>query len=125
MGFWIFILIMILVIPLIMIIFGRHFSKHTPRTINTIFGYRTRLSMRNMNTWDFAHKYIGKIWFVLGLIVLPVSVIPLLFFLDADNETIGIVGGIIVLAQLLPFIIPIIPTELALKRNFITKDKRD
>ena len=61
MGFWIFMLIMVLLIPLMMIGFGRLFLKKAPGTINAAFGYRTSMSMKNKDTWEFAHRYCGRL----------------------------------------------------------------
>lgn len=47
MGFWFFMLIMELLAPITMIGFGRYFLKEAPKEINPIFGYRTRMSMKN------------------------------------------------------------------------------
>ena len=60
MGFWIFMLIMDLLLPFAMIGFGRYFMKKAPKEINSVFGYRTSMSMKNKDTWEFAHKYCGK-----------------------------------------------------------------
>ena len=60
MGFWIFMLIMDLLLPFTMIGFGRYFMKKAPKEINSVFGYRTSMSMKNKDTWEFAHKYCGK-----------------------------------------------------------------
>ena len=54
MGFWIFMLIMNLLIPFTMIGFGRHFMRKAPQKINGIYGYRTTMSMKNRETWEFA-----------------------------------------------------------------------
>ncbi|MEE0057733.1 MAG: SdpI family protein [[Bacteroides] pectinophilus] len=43
-------------IPLLMIIAGRMMWKHCPKKINGIVGYRTKMSMINMDTWKFAHE---------------------------------------------------------------------
>lgn len=51
MGFWIFMLMMNLLIPLSMIGFGWMFLKSPPKEINAVFGYRTRRSMLNPDTW--------------------------------------------------------------------------
>ena len=61
MGFWIFMLIMDLLLPFTMIGFGRYFMKKAPKEINSVFGYRTSMSMKNKDTWEFAHKYCGKV----------------------------------------------------------------
>ena len=65
MGFWIFMLIMDLLIPFTMIGFGKMFLKKAPDQINYVFGYRTSMSMKNQDTWVFAHHYCGKIWIYL------------------------------------------------------------
>lgn len=59
MGFWIFMVVMDLLIPLTMIGFGRYFLKSAPKEINVIFGYRTTMSMKNRDIWEFAHRYCG------------------------------------------------------------------
>ena len=118
MGFWIFMLIMALLIPVSMIVFGRIFSKNAPKEINTAFGYRTKRSMMNMETWKFAHAYIGKLWFVYGIILSLLTVIVMLFVIGEDANTVGTVGTILVIVQMFPMIGAIIPTENALKKNF-------
>ena len=50
MGFWIFMLIMDLLLPFTMIGFGRYFMKKAPKEINSVFGYRTSMSMKNKDT---------------------------------------------------------------------------
>ncbi len=118
MGFWLFMLIMDLLIPFTMIIFGAIFMKKAPDSINPVFGYRTTMSMKNRDTWEFAHQYCGKLWWILGLTLLPITIIPFLFLLGKDNDRVGIVGGVLCLIQLIPLIGSIIPTERALKRTF-------
>lgn len=49
--------------PLLMIIFGAIFRKAAPKKINSLYGYRTTMSMKNRDTWEFAHHYFGRIWF--------------------------------------------------------------
>ena len=118
MGFWIFMLLMDLLIPLSMIGFGKLFMSKSPRNINSVFGYRTTMSMKNKDTWEFAHKYCGRLWFRWGLALLPLSVIPLVLVLDKETDVIGTVGGIVCAVQLVPLIGSIFPTEAALKREF-------
>ena len=42
MGFWIFMLAMGLLFPVVMILFGTMFMKSAPKKINYIFGYSVR-----------------------------------------------------------------------------------
>lgn len=72
-GFWIFMLVMDFLLPLIMVVFGKLF-QHCPEEINSVFGYRTRRSMASQEAWNFAHHACGKLWFRWGLVLLPVTV---------------------------------------------------
>lgn len=121
MGFWCFMLAMDLMIPITMIAFGNYFIKHAPKKINAAFGYRTSRSMRSREAWEFAHHYIGKLWRIWGIILLPVSAAAILFFIDRDIDTVAAAGTAICFAQLLPMIGSIFPTERALKQNFSDK----
>ena len=118
MGYWLFMLAVSLLIPLTMIIFGRHFMHNPPKEINGAYGYRTSMSMKSRETWDFAHRYFGKLWFILGLILLPPSVIPMFFLLGKSVGTIGNASLVIMGVQLLFLIVPIFPTEAALKNEY-------
>jgi len=123
-GFWIFMLIMDLLIPFTMIGFGKAFVNKPPKSINYLFGYRTTMSMKNKDTWEFAHKYIGKLWFKLGVGLLPISILPLLLVFGKDITTIGTIGGIVCCVQIIPLVVSLIPTEIALKKTFDPNGKR-
>ena len=118
MGFWIFMLIMVLLIPVTMIVFGRLFLNNAPKDINAAFGYRTKRSMANMETWRYAHAYIGKIWLFCGIILLIPSVVAMLFVLGKDTNTVGTMGAILEIVQMIPMAGAIFPTEEALKKHF-------
>ena len=117
-GFWLFMLVMVLLIPLTMMFFGNRFLYNAPSNINSAFGYRTTMSMKNSDTWKYAHNYLGNIWRICGLSLLPLSVIPLIFVFGRDVDLVGTVGGIIVGLQLIPMLGSIISVEQGLKRNF-------
>lgn len=117
-GFWIFMLLMDFLIPLMMIGIGRLFMKRPPKRINGIYGYRTKRSMKTQETWDFAHHYLGNLWFKIGLVLIPLSALPLIFVYGKDVDLIGTVGAVVTLFEIVPMIVPIFPTERALKENF-------
>nr|WP_270302951.1 SdpI family protein [Baileyella intestinalis] len=117
-GFWVFMLFMCLLTPAMMIGFGKYFMKGGPKQINGMFGYRTPRSMKNKETWRFAHQYSGQIWHRSGLALLPVSIVVMLFVCRKSVDVIGIAGLIIVVAQMVVMICVIPFTETALKRNF-------
>ena len=117
-GYWLFMLAVSLLMPLTMIIFGRHFMRNPPKDINSSYGYRTSISMKSRETWDFAHRYFGRLWFILGLILLPLSLAAMLFLLGKGVGAIGNASLVIMGVQLVFLVVPIFPTEAALKDNF-------
>ena len=118
MGFWIFMLCTVLLVPLIMLFFGLYFKNKSPKEINSLFGYRTTMSMKNKDTWEFAHHYCGRLWLVLGMIMLPLSVIPMFFFIKQSTDVVGTAGAILEIIQIIVLLIPIYSTEKALKKEF-------
>lgn len=124
MGFWVFMLVMDLMIPFMMIIFGKYFLKNAPKEINAVFGYRTAMSMKNNATWEFAHKYCGKLWYRWGLAMLPISVAAMLPVAGKSAGITGSVGGIICVIQTVFLVGSVFPTEKALKDNFDRDGKR-
>lgn len=124
MGFWIFMLAMDLLIPITMTAFGIYFLKKAPREINSAFGYRTAMSMKNQDTWEFAHRHCGKVWRACGLILAPISAVPMLLVLGGSEDVVGTVGGIVCGVQLAVLIGSIFPTDRALKREFDENGER-
>ena len=124
MGFWIYMLIMDLLLPFTMIGFGKYFSKTAPKSINTVFGYRTSMSMKNKDTWDFAHKYCGKIWFISGWIMLPLSVAGMMLVVGGSESIVGTVGAVLCGIKIIPIMVSIILTEKALNKTFDKKGNK-
>ena len=118
MWFWWFILICDLIIPIILMIAGRTMWKHCPKNINTVFGYRTTRSMKNMDTWRFAHDYCGRLWLTIGLLMLIPSALIHIPFYHSDENTIGIVSVVLMAIQCIVLVVSIFPTEAALKKAF-------
>lgn len=118
MWFWWFMMICDLLLPIIMLITGRMMWKHYPKEINGVLGYRTNRSMKNTDTWKFAHEYCGKLWWKIGAAsVLPTILVHIPFF-HSDESTIGIVGGIVAAVQCVIMLASVFLTERALKKTF-------
>lgn len=122
--FWIFMLAMDLLIPGVMIGFGKEFQKNPPTEINPGYGYRTTMSSKNQDTWDFAQRYMGKVWYQAGRVLLVPSAVPLLLVLGRDVGTVGVVGLAVSGVQLIVMLSSIGVTEHALKKNFDKNGKR-
>lgn len=117
-GFWWFMFVFNIWIPLLMIGFGKYFSRNAPGEINHWFGYRTARSMKNRDTWEFAHHYFGFLWLRTGRVLLVVSVAAMLPVYGKSIELVGTYGGGLCVIQMIVMLVPIFFTESALKREF-------
>lgn len=115
---WVFMVITLLLIPVIMIVVGRIYRDKASGGINHFIGYRTTMSMKNDETWKFAHNYFSKMWYKWGLVMIPFSVLPMIWVIGKDEDTIGNLGAIICSLQIVPILVSIVLTEKALKDNF-------
>ena len=118
MAIWYLMLFVVLLMPLTMVGFDLVFMKNPPKRINDFYGYRTKRSMRNQDTWIFAHHFFGKLWLVCGLVCVPLSLVPMCLVADKSNDLIGMTGLIVVFLQAILMLTPIILTEKALKKNY-------
>lgn len=120
----IFLYICNLLIPIIMLIFGNVFTKHPPGSINMAYGYRTKRSMKNQETWNFAHEYCGRIWKNAGAVTLVISLLISLAVFFMDEVGFGYLSLILEHLQLVILIGSLYPVERALKKNFDNEGKR-
>ena len=124
MTFFICMFICNMLIPLTMLIAGYCMFKHTPKEINGIIGYRTPRSCQNIDTWNFAHDYCGRLWFKIGIIMSIITILSHLPFIHSDSNAIGVLTWILVSVQTAVLLISIAPVERALKRTFDKNGKR-
>jgi uncharacterized membrane protein len=111
-------MITIFLLPLVMVICGMSYTKRGPKRITRLQGYRSKMSMKNRETWDFAHKNLGDLWFKLGAPLLAVtSVVSLLVFRETTKQ-ITTWCCVIFVIQLVIMVLPVAYTEKALKENF-------
>ena len=59
-----------------------------------------------------------------GLLSVSLSVIAIALVFGKGTETVGTVGGTITMIQMIPLVGAIIPTEIALKKNFDENGRR-
>lgn len=119
MGYWLCMLVIVLIIPILIMIFGQHFCKEgAPKNINTVFGYRTQRSIKTWESWSYAHIQLGKIWKITGLILIPVSagIFALTYKMNVDE--ISIFTILVQALQIIAIIITIAVVEVKLKKNF-------
>ena len=122
--FWWIMLVCNLLIPVLSIVGGILMWKKCPKEINHLIGYRTKNSMKNEDTWKFAHSFCGKFWLITGLVMLFASAGVLIPFYGASQKTISTVILISVSVQCVLLVISLIATEIALKMKFSSDGTR-
>lgn len=118
MGFWIFMAVSCMLMPILMVGIGYVFVRHPPGTINGIYGYRTSMSSKNQQTWNFAHHYCGKLWWKVGWAMCFLTLLIILVVMGKGDTVVGCVTGIWIGLQCVVMIATIPVVERALKRRF-------
>lgn len=116
-GIWLAWLSMDLFLPALMIGLGVYISKHPPGKINGFYGYRTSMSMKNQDTWDFAQRHSASVlrkWGMWSLLTL----VPMGVVIGCSLEVMATVSCIVLVAQIVVLLCSICPTERALKETF-------
>ena len=118
MKFWMTTLILNLLMPVITMAIGILYLKKPSKNINWEYGYRTQLSMKNQETWDFAQRYFGKICWRWGVGVMLFILLTMLLVLGRSQRIIGIVGTVLGTLEGFVMIYLLLPTEMALQKKF-------
>lgn len=87
--------------------------KFPPKKINSIYGYRTKRSMSNKKTWDFAQTYSGRLMAILGFIQMLLCMLSFVIPAESSISITIAIGSV--------FIVPVvlfIKTESLLKSKF-------
>ena len=111
-------MIAIFLLPVVMVICGMSYTKRGPKRISKVQGYRTKMSMKNRETWDFAHKHLGDLWFKLGTPLLAVTSVMSLIVFRQNDDKIMFWCCVFIVIQLVLMVLPVYFTEKALKENF-------
>ena len=105
-----------LLVPLSMIILGYTWKDKPPKDRQGSSGYRTTMSRMNDETWRYAHRCWGWINFVLGIILVILSIFILI--LTKDDTNFEMISVYLVFLQLGIMVLTIIPTEFLLHKHF-------
>jgi uncharacterized membrane protein len=85
---------------------------------NKFIGYRTTLSRKNKDTWNVANKLMGKIDLISGVIMLPVSALAMIPFINKTESILYNAVSVITLVQVVILVLTIIPIEVTLNKTF-------
>lgn len=122
-GMWLLMLACNLIVPAAMAGLGQQFTKNPPKTIDPMCGYRTVMSMKNQDTWQFAQAQYGRTCYQVGWAALALTALFLFLMwrLRIPVESIDYVfwqGGFILLEMVVLVIASYVPVERALRREF-------
>ena len=102
-------------LPLILIVFGIFALAVIPRKPNWIMGYRTPMACKNQDTWVFAHKHFGKQMIIFGLVYAILLIVRAIL---VENGVSSWIIGVVIAAQVIAVLLALIPTEIALRKEF-------
>ena len=71
-----------MITPLFLLIFGVKWKIKTPKNRSSIFSYHTELSVKNDDTWAFAHYHISKLWIRIGIITAIGTLVLMIYLKD-------------------------------------------
>ena len=124
-GMWMLMLVCNLIVPAVVIWYGRRFERNPPKEPNAWFGYRTARSMKSRDAWNFAQRKMGQVWGRWGLVMLPVVLACQgLTLLCPDVESMCLWSLPITAAEVVILLLSMIPVERALKENFDGNGRR-
>ena len=107
-----------LIVPVLQILCGWLMKNHCSTKPNFWLGYRSRRSMKNEKTWQFANRYAGVLYTKIGLATLVLPVILLLTLMHQSTHVIEVAGTVLLIVQVLMLIVPIFSVEKQLKASF-------
>lgn len=117
-------LISVAFIPLLLIVIGKIYEKYPSKEPNIAIGFRTKLSMMNKETWDYAQRLFPKVWISLGRTLLPLSLIILFLLYSEDKDYTGNLALILMLVQVVLMLGSILYVNLKLKKAFNSDGSR-
>ncbi|MCL2426957.1 MAG: SdpI family protein [Oscillospiraceae bacterium] len=114
-----------LALPLVLLVFGLFTRIGLPRRVNWFVGYRTPLACKNQDTWVFAHEYWGRLMIILSSILTVLSIVGIVLIAnDVFTLDPALVVALPALATVIAVIVSIIPTEIALRKEFDKSGER-
>ncbi len=97
---WLGMLSACIVTPLALLYFGWRFQKKPPAKINRRYGYRSKRSMLNQDTWQYAHKCCGELWSSMGQWLMPLTLVALIASYWGGEPVILLVAGLLIVLDL-------------------------
>lgn len=112
--------VLAMVMPVSMFLVGLVWRVHPPKQDGGGLAYRTALSTRSQETWDFAHRHCARLWLRMGLILAVVTgVLMVVLKKHYMSLVLWVIGG-----QMVFFCISAFLVDMLLKSLFDEKGNR-
>lgn len=72
--------VLVMLVPLIMFFVGLYWRVKTPAFKTGKLVYRTEVTEKSAEVWEFAHTHCGKLWTRFGAILAVISVVLMVVF---------------------------------------------
>ena len=118
MGFHIAMTLCAMLLPITMIAVGAWYFFHTPTELNHWSGYRTPMSMKSPQTWFFAQKMIGRLWFPAGMLMTPLTLNLMLLLPDGTEASVESAVMLVITLQTVILLGTIVIVEILLYKHF-------
>lgn len=111
-----------LIIPVMMLIYGTIFTNHPPKNRQALFGFRTPRSMKSQKNWLMAQKEMGKLWTRIGLVEIILVFMLELFFTKTGDPVLIVYGS---LGLMVVQVIPLISSYIIIERKLKNADNKE
>lgn len=118
MTLWKIITVLSILVPVWAVALGGLCWCCPPQGPTWAFGYRSRRARASDDSWQFAQDMAGKIWTLLGIVMLAGSLLYCAALKEAPAEELVKQAGILILVQNVCILISMIPVEIQLLRLF-------
>lgn len=85
---------------------------YPPKEINSLYGYRTKSSMKNKQTWNEANRYSSRLMLVVSIIAIIISALVVYFFKTEKAVLVSVITTLLLVVAVIPI------TEWHLKKKF-------
>lgn len=111
-------------IPFLCLITYLLFQYRPPKIINKIYGYRSKLSMRNQLMWNYAQNYFSEICINIAILLIGLNIIFAIISIFLNTLSYLIVSCVFLFSHAICFLISICLVEKQLKL-FYKKSRND
>jgi len=109
----------VLIAPLLILILAIVYRIFPPKKINWFYGYRTKLSMKNLDTWHEANRFASNLLLICSVAYLCFVMLCVLFIHDRERQM--LISTIVLFFYLFGIVFI---TEWRLKKLFNESGKR-